>query len=71
MSRQTTDWKFPLDGPVVRPASNQMLFERWEERQWAAYARQRLKWARKLPFGTDCGEAMRGMGNICRLRLLH
>jgi hypothetical protein len=71
MSRQTPDWNFPLDVPVVRPASNQMLLERWEERQWAAYAHQRLKWARKLPFDPDCGEAMRGMENICRLRLLH
>jgi hypothetical protein len=71
MSRQTPDGNFPLNTPVVRPASNQMLLERWEERQWAAYARQRLKWASKLPFDPDCGEAMRGMGNICRLRLLH
>ena len=71
MSRQTSDWNFPLDVPVVRPASNQMRLERWEVRQWAAYARQRLKWTRKLSLDPDCGEIMRGMGNICRLRLLH
>jgi hypothetical protein len=71
MSRQTPDWKFPLDGPVVRPASNQMLLERREERQWAAYARQRLKWARKLSLDPDVSENLLGSGQICRLRMLH
>jgi hypothetical protein len=71
ISRQTPDWKFPLDGPVVRPASNQMLLERHEERQWAAYARQRLKWAGKLSLDPDVSENLRGSGQICRLRLLH
>ena len=71
MSRQTPDWRFPLDGPVVRPASNQMLLERWEERQWAAYARQRLEWARKLSLDPDVTENISGSGHICRLRLLH
>lgn len=70
-SRQTIDWKFPLDGPVVRPASNQMLLERREERQWAAYARQRLKWARKLSLDPDVAENILGSGQICRLRLFH
>ena len=71
MSRQTPDWKFPLDRPVVRPASNQMLLERWEERQWAAYARQRLEWARKLSLDPDFSQNLLGSGQICRLRLLH
>jgi hypothetical protein len=71
MSRQTSDWNFPLDVPVVRPASNQMLLERWEERQWAAYARQRLEWARKLSLDPDVSENLLGSGHICRLRLLH
>ena len=71
MSRQTPDWKFPLDGPVVRPASNQMLLERHEERHWAAYARQRLEWARKLSLDPDVSENLLGSGQICRLRLLH
>ncbi len=70
-SRQTIDWKFPLDGPVVRPASNQMLLERREERQWAAYARQRLEWARKLSLDPDVAENILGSGQICRLRLFH
>lgn len=70
-SRHTIDSKFPLDGPVVRPASNQMLLERREERQWAAYARQRLEWARKLSLDSDVSENLLGSGNICRLRLLH
>jgi hypothetical protein len=68
---QTIDSKFPLDGPVVRPASDQMLLERREERQWAAYARQRLEWARKLSLDPDVSENLLGSGNICRLRLLH
>lgn len=71
MSRQTPDWDFPLDTPVVRPASNQMLLERREERQWAAYAHRRLEWARKLSLDPDCGEAISCVGNICRLRLHH
>ncbi len=70
-SRQTIDWKFSLDGPVVRPASNQMLLERWEERQWAAYARQRLEWARKLSLDPDFSDNLLGSGQICRLRLFH
>jgi hypothetical protein len=70
-SRQTPDWKFPLDGPVVRPASNQMLLERREERQWAAHARQRLEWARKLSLDPDFSIILLGSGSICRLRLLH
>jgi hypothetical protein len=70
-SRQTTNWNLPLDGPVVRPVSNQMLLERREERQWAAYARQRLEWARKLSLGPDLSENLLGSGRICRLRLLH
>lgn len=70
-SRQTIDRKFPLDGPVVRPASNQMLLERHEERQWAAYARQRLEWAQKLSLDPDISENLLGSGLICRLRLLH
>ena len=67
-SRQTIDRKFPLDGPVVRPASNQMLLERHEERQWAAYARQRLEWAQKLSLDPDISENLLGSGLICRLR---
>lgn len=70
-SRHTHDCKFPLDSPVVRPASNQMLLERCEERQWAIYARQRLEWARKLSLDPDVSENLLGSGQICRLRLLH
>jgi hypothetical protein len=70
-SHHSLDWKSPLDGPILRPASNQMLLERWEERQWAAYARQRLEWARKLSLDPDFSENLLGSGQICRLRLLH
>jgi hypothetical protein len=48
-----------------------MLLERCEERQWAAYARQRLEWARKLSLDPDVAENILGSGHICRLRLLH
>ena len=70
-SRHPTDRNFSLDGPVVRPSSNQMLLERREERQWAAYARQRLEWARKLSLDPDFSENLIGSGQICRLRLFH
>lgn len=70
-SHHSLDWKLPLDGPILRPASNQMLLERREERQWAAYARQRLEWARKLSLDPDVAENILGSGQICRLRLFH
>lgn len=70
-SHHSLDWNLPLDGPILRPASNQMLLERREERQWAAYARQRLEWARKLSLDPDVAENILGSGQICRLRLFH
>jgi hypothetical protein len=70
-SHHSLDWDLPLDGPILRPASNQMLLERREERQWAGYARQRLEWARKLSLDPDINENLLGSGQICRLRLLH
>jgi hypothetical protein len=70
-SIESSGKKLPLDGPVIRPASNQMLLERREERQWAAYARQRLEWSRKLSLDSDLSESLLGSGKICRLRLLH
>jgi hypothetical protein len=48
-----------------------MLLERREERQWAAYARQRLEWARKLSLDPDVAENILDSGHICRLRLVH
>lgn len=70
-SHHSLDWDLPLAGPILRPASNQMFLERREERQWAAYARQRLEWARKLSLDPDISENLLGSGQICRLRQLH
>ena len=61
---------FPLDGPAVRSASNQMYLERREERQWWAYTRRQLDWARSLSFDPDFSAALL-VGHACRLRIMH
>jgi hypothetical protein len=35
---------YPLDLPVLRPASNRMLLDRREERLWAAYRAELNRW---------------------------
>lgn len=58
---------YPLDLPVLRQATEQMMLERREERLWAAYSRQKWLWAEKLRFDTKIPTP----SPICRARAWH
>ncbi len=70
ISGKTPDPDMPLNDPAIRPASNQMLLERNEERQWLAYANKCLEWAGKLSLDPAFSECLRQSRDICTARLL-
>jgi hypothetical protein len=57
----------PLDLPVLRPATNEIMADRREERLWIAYRSRLRHWAESLGF--DTGLPMRHQ--ICRARVFH
>jgi hypothetical protein len=58
---------YPLDLPVLRPSTNEIMADRREERLWIAYRSRLRRWAESLGFVT--GLHMRHQ--ICRARIFH
>lgn len=58
---------YPLDLPVLRPSTNEIMADRREERLWIAYRSRLRRWAESLGFNT--GLPMRHQ--ICRARIFH
>ena len=69
MACRDPDKADPLDLPVLRPATNEIMADRREERLWIAYRSRLRRWAESLSASTPACGPMRHQ--ICRARIFH
>lgn len=62
---------YPLDLPVLRPATNRMMLERREERLWAAYRAELNRWTHNLALEVMLAVHLPRHGPACGMRMVH
>jgi hypothetical protein len=62
---------YPLDLPVLRPATNRMMLERREERLWAAYRTELKCWNQNLTLEGTLAVHLPRHGPVCGMRMVH
>lgn len=62
---------YPLDLPILRPATNQMMQERREERLRAAYRAELKRWTLNLALEENLAVRLPGHGPVCGMRMVH